>query len=159
MHPTQVGLWKKELQEQAGSLFEGKRSPQRVDESASMERLYSEIGRLKHGTGLAEKKVRDHPLKARQNWIEPGEALVPDRQCALAGVSRTPRREPVPSSLELELLVLIDAEYTRHPFHGSRRTPGHAIYPYLLRGVGSIIPMRSGRPTSLMCRCDRVSAI
>ena len=103
--------------------------------------------------------------------------MAPSRQCALAGVSRsllyTPRREPVPSPLELELLALIDAEYTRHPFHGSRRMlhhlrdlghpinrkrvqrlmrilgltgmapgpntsrrhPGHAIYPYLLRGV------------------------
>jgi transposase len=46
VHPTQVGLWKKELQEQAGSLFESKRGPKAVDESASAERLYSEIGRL-----------------------------------------------------------------------------------------------------------------
>ena len=46
-HPTQVGLWKKELQEQAGSLFEARRGPRPVDESASPERLYSEIGRLK----------------------------------------------------------------------------------------------------------------
>jgi transposase len=43
-----VGLWKKELQEQAGNLFEAKRGPKAVDESASTEeRLYSEVGRLK----------------------------------------------------------------------------------------------------------------
>ena len=47
VHPTQVGQWKKELLEQAGSLFEIKRGPKPVDESASPERLYSEIGRLK----------------------------------------------------------------------------------------------------------------
>ena len=47
VHPTQVGLWKKELQEQAASLFDAKRGPKPVDHSASPERLYSEIGRLK----------------------------------------------------------------------------------------------------------------
>ena len=46
VHPTQVGLWKKELQ-QASSLFETKRGVKPVDPSASSERLYSEIGRLK----------------------------------------------------------------------------------------------------------------
>jgi len=47
VHPTQVGLWKKELQGQASSLFDAKRGPKPVDPSASPERLYSEIGRLK----------------------------------------------------------------------------------------------------------------
>jgi len=47
VHPTQVGLWKKELQEQASSLFDAKRGPKPADPSASPERLYSEIGRLK----------------------------------------------------------------------------------------------------------------
>ena len=53
VHPTQVGQWKRELQEQAGSLFEARRSPKPVDESASPERLYSEIGRLMGILGLA----------------------------------------------------------------------------------------------------------
>lgn len=47
VHPTQVGLWKKELQEQASNLFETKRGVKPVDPSVSSERLYSEIGRLK----------------------------------------------------------------------------------------------------------------
>lgn len=47
VHPTQVGAWKKELQEQASSLFDAKRGPKPADPSASPERLYSEIGRLK----------------------------------------------------------------------------------------------------------------
>ncbi len=56
VHPTQVGLWKKELQEQAGSLFEAKRGPRPVDPSASPERLYSEIGRLKMELDWLKKK-------------------------------------------------------------------------------------------------------
>ncbi len=47
VHPMQVGLWKKELQEQAPNLFDAKRGPKPVDPSVSSDRLYSEIGRLK----------------------------------------------------------------------------------------------------------------
>lgn len=56
VHPTQVGLWKKALLEQAASLFEAKRGPKPVEESASSERLYSEIGRLKMELDWLKKK-------------------------------------------------------------------------------------------------------
>ncbi len=47
VHPTQVGLWKKALQERAAVLFDAKRGPKPVDRPANLERLHSEIGRLK----------------------------------------------------------------------------------------------------------------
>lgn len=47
MHPTQAGIWKKELQAQTSSLFDAKHGPKPVDSSASPKQLYSEIGRLK----------------------------------------------------------------------------------------------------------------
>lgn len=56
VHPTQVGLWKKELQEQAFNLFEIRRGVKPVDPSASSERLYSEIGRLKMELDWLKKK-------------------------------------------------------------------------------------------------------
>lgn len=56
VHPTQIGLWKKELQDHAASLFETKRGPKPVDASASPERLYSEIGRLKMDLDWLKKK-------------------------------------------------------------------------------------------------------
>ena len=56
VHPTQVGLWKRELQEQASSLFDAKRGPKPADPSASPERLYSEIGRLKMELDWLKKK-------------------------------------------------------------------------------------------------------
>ena len=56
VHSTQVGLWKKELQEQASSLFDARRGPKPVDPSASPERLYSEIGRLKMELDWLKKK-------------------------------------------------------------------------------------------------------
>ena len=56
VHPTQVSLWKKELQNQASSLFDAKRGPKPIDPSASPERLYSEIGRLKMELDWLKKK-------------------------------------------------------------------------------------------------------
>jgi len=47
VHPGQVGQWKKEILERAGTLFEGKRGPKPVDEHSEPERLYGEIGKLK----------------------------------------------------------------------------------------------------------------
>lgn len=56
IHPTQVGLWKKELQDQAPSMFDAKRGPKAVDPSSSSDRLYSEIGRLKMELDWLKKK-------------------------------------------------------------------------------------------------------
>ena len=56
VHPTQVSLWKKELQDQAPGLFDAKRGPKPVDQSLSAERLYSEIGRLKMELDWLKKK-------------------------------------------------------------------------------------------------------
>lgn len=44
---VQVGQWKKAIVEQTRTLFEGGRGPKAVDEHSDVERLYSEIGRLK----------------------------------------------------------------------------------------------------------------
>jgi putative transposase len=61
----------------------------------------------------------------RQAWINGGDAVPVVRQCALAGVSRATvyaRRHPKPvNELDLLLSGLIDGEYTRHPFYGSRK--------------------------------------
>lgn len=52
----QVSQWKKEIQEQAKSLFEGKRGPQSVAAHSAPERLYGEIGRLKMELDWLKKK-------------------------------------------------------------------------------------------------------
>ena len=47
VHPVQVGQWKREMLEQAETVFATKRGPRSADGRADTERLYSEIGRLK----------------------------------------------------------------------------------------------------------------
>jgi transposase-like protein len=56
VHPTQVGEWKRELLAQASTIFEIKRGPKIEDPSASPERLYAEIGRLKMELDWLKKK-------------------------------------------------------------------------------------------------------
>jgi len=56
VHPVQVGQWKKEIQEQAGKLFDGKRGPKAVNSHSEPERLYSEIGKLKMELDWLKKK-------------------------------------------------------------------------------------------------------
>lgn len=61
----------------------------------------------------------------RRTWIDPGNAVTVVQQCALAGVSRaTIYAQQQPQLVdESDRLYsrLIDEEYTRHPFYGSRR--------------------------------------
>lgn len=56
VHPVQVGLWKKAIQEQSKTLFQGKRGPKPVDAQSEPDRLYSEIGRLKMELDWLKKK-------------------------------------------------------------------------------------------------------
>ena len=61
----------------------------------------------------------------RKQWVGTSEPLALTRQCELTGVARSTVYAPLmvakPDVQELSLLELIDAEYTRHPFYGSRK--------------------------------------
>ena len=80
VHPVQVGQWKKAIQENAKTLFEGKRGPKPAA-----------AHRDEDGTGLAEKKVWDQPAAKRHGWIDPGEANAAVQQCALGQAYAEPR--------------------------------------------------------------------
>jgi putative transposase len=77
------------------------------------------------------------PVESRKVWVDPNGPLALTRQCELAGVARSgiyaPHVVSAPDEQELRLLAEIDAEYTRHPFYGSRKM---VVY---LRGKGHSI--------------------
>ena len=83
---------------------------------------------------MAQKKVWDQPIEVRKRWVSPIEPLALTRQCELTGVARSTVYAPHPTAKldeqELALLSAIDAEYTRHPFYGSRKIR------HYLRGLG-----------------------
>ena len=57
VHPVQIGHWKKEIQEQAKTLFEGRRGPKpMIAAHRDPELLYSEIGKLKMELDWLKKK-------------------------------------------------------------------------------------------------------
>ena len=61
----------------------------------------------------------------RRTWIDKGDAVAVVQQCVLAGVSRATvyaqqKPKPVDES-DLLLSRLIDEQYTRRPFYGSRK--------------------------------------
>ena len=73
----------------------------------------------------------------RRAWVGTAEPLPLTRQCELTGVARSgvyaPRLAVTPDAADMALLELIDAEYTRHPFYGSRKLM------HYLRGLGHSI--------------------
>ena len=89
VHPAQVGQWKKEILEQAGTLFETKRGPQAGGRCRRAGAALQRDRAAEDGTGLAEKKVRDEPVSTRRAWIERDAELAVSRQCDLAGVARS----------------------------------------------------------------------
>lgn len=56
VHPTQVGLWKKALLENAAQIFDVKRGPKPVDAATDPERLYAKIGQLNMELDWLKKK-------------------------------------------------------------------------------------------------------
>ena len=76
-------------------------------------------------------------MSTRRWWVSDKEPLTVAKQCVLASVNRSTVYLPsivlLPDAEELLLLELIDKEYTRHPFYGSRkimhylRNEGHKI--------------------------------
>ena len=81
----------------------------------------------------------------RQSWIDKGDTVTVVRQCVLAGVSRaTVYAQQKPRLVDEGTLLfsrMIDEEYTRHPFYGSRKmviflkTAGHTVNRKRVQGL------------------------
>lgn len=95
-------------------------------------------------------------MKDRRLWVDRKNPLALTRQCKLAGVTRStvyaPRLVAAPGEQELTLLKEIDAEYTRHPFYGSRKMTvylcgiGHRVNRKRIRRLMGILGLAGMAP-------------
>ena len=57
VHPTQIGKWKKQVQDELPSVFSSRRAREQEDEEALKARLYQQIGQLQVELDWLKKKV------------------------------------------------------------------------------------------------------
>lgn len=123
VHPNQVSRWKQEALEILAAGFSRRRERAAKEESELRERLYSQIGQLKVELDWLKKNL-DWPYEVRRGLIEAGHPEIGvARQCELVGISRSGYYyAPVAESeLNLELMRVLDEQYTATPFYGVRR--------------------------------------
>ncbi|MDX8380451.1 MAG: hypothetical protein R8K48_10530 [Gallionella sp.] len=65
VHPAQIGLWKKEIQTHAKTLFESRRGPKPLAAHKEPELLYSEMSKLKGERGWLKTR-KGLPSKQRR---------------------------------------------------------------------------------------------
>ena len=126
IHPSQVTNWKKQaIQGAAVRFFKWIGGGSRSRRGTLKAELYQQIGKLQmEWTGL--KKSPAFTLGQRRRWIAPHrDDLSIRQQCQLggdfAGRTRITRRNRQSGPENLQLMRLIDQQYTRTPFYGIRR--------------------------------------
>ena len=123
VHPTQIRQWKRHLQQQATDLFSRPPTPDQRSQAALQAELYQQIGQLKVELDWVKKKLPSSIETKRELIDRAHPHLSVRQQCTLLGLARSsyyyaPAQVPAE---ELALMRLIDAEYLRHPFYGSRK--------------------------------------
>jgi putative transposase len=132
VHPNSVSAWKQEAQAVWVEAFSKKRGRKAPANGAGEQALSEQIGRLQMELDGLKKKVQALPVMVRTDMIEAASALSIRRQCVLLKVPSGRWYAPaaVESAEDLELKRLLDEEYLRPPFYGSRRMTAY------LRGLG-----------------------
>lgn len=122
VHPNQVTQWKKQVMDVLPETLEDKRRKKKEEHEDLVCELYQQIGQL---------KVELHRLKKNQDWaLEDKRRLIePDndtvslvRQYELLGLNRSSwYYKPCGiSKQDIEIMRLLDEQYTRTPFYGFR---------------------------------------
>lgn len=122
VHPVQVAKWKGQLLKSAPQVFDNGQG--RATEQALIDLLYRQVGKRQVENEWLKKNLVCYELADKRNLIDPNySAISVARQCELVGLARSSLYyQPVGLSREeLEIMRLIDEQYTRTPFYGRRR--------------------------------------
>ncbi len=123
VHPVQISQWKKQLLDGIESLFRDGRHRSRDESEAMQAELYAKIGRLDMEIELL-KKTLPASVDLRRDLVDHNNShLSICRQCELLGLNRSTYYLPpaTVSEEDLRLMRLIDEQYLKTPFYGSRR--------------------------------------
>ena len=117
-----MAAWKKQaIEGMTESLSDGRKQNDKKDEEHEG-KLFQQIGQLQFELDWLKKKLESSDQK--REMVEPNhDRFSVTRQCELLGIARSSyyyETKP-PSERDLVEMRLIDQEYTRHPFYGSRR--------------------------------------
>ena len=124
VHPSQIHAWKRALVEGAPELFATNQKSQEKAKEAQINHLYRHIGQLKVERDFLSERSRSMSRSIRRAMIDRDhQQLSLVRQCILLDVSRASvYYRPVPTRAEdLELMALMDRQYLKTPFYGSRK--------------------------------------
>jgi putative transposase len=135
VHPTQIAQWKKQVLEELPEIFSQRRQKGAQQEEALKDALYQQIGQLKVELDWLKKKLSEH-VEEKRLLIEPvHESISIARQCELIELARSSYyfQGAGESAENLQLMRLLDEQYTRTPFYGIKRmtawleTQGYAV--------------------------------
>jgi putative transposase len=154
VHPSQITHWKHQLPKEVPQIFSARRAKREHDQDDLQAPLYQQIGQLKVALDWLKKKLV-LPRDGKHGLIEPAHPQISiARQCELVGLSRSSFYYDAhgESAENLQLMRLLDEQYTRTPFSGIRRMRvwlrqhGYAVHPkrvarrLRLRGLETIYP-------------------
>ncbi|MDI6794839.1 MAG: IS3 family transposase [bacterium] len=123
VHPGQIRSWKAKAVKGLEEIFADCRHRQDQDKDHLIEELYRQIGQLKVELDWLKKKSGLADYKEKKQMVDKEHPCISiTRQAELLGISRsTLYYQPKIDQQDLQLMQLIDEQYTKTPFYGSRR--------------------------------------
>ena len=125
VHATQIGKWKKELQEHGSSIFTrtSKKNTKLLNKEQELEKAYKQIWRLTVENDWLKKNIAKLPYNLKQPILEYWNTnLSLCRQAKLLNISRSfLYKEKRTTTKDEQLMVEIDKIYIKYPFYGARR--------------------------------------
>jgi len=124
VHPDQVRKWKDQLLSMLPELFSDRRKKREEDRDELEAELFRQIGQLRVENEWLKEKFQQLQQRRRSSWWrEIIRKIAVAWQCELLGLSRSSyyNSSARDDEYNLELMRLLDEQYTKVPFYGVRR--------------------------------------